>query len=125
MSASRGELWRVVTFNIWNRQGPWARRLPLIREGLLALDADVIGVQEVLGFPGIPSQADEIAAGTAWNVHHVPAWHVGGGLTFGNAILSPHALVDTASLPLPSPPGPATRSRLLLQSRYPSSALYT
>ncbi|MDB4956345.1 MAG: putative secreted protein [Myxococcales bacterium] len=110
MSESRADLWRVVTFNIWNRQGPWAERLPLIRQGLLALDADVIGLQEVLGFAGMPSQADEIAAGTGWNVHHVPAWDIGGGLTFGNAILSPHALIDTASLPLPSPPGLDTRT---------------
>jgi endonuclease/exonuclease/phosphatase family metal-dependent hydrolase len=103
-------VWRVVTLNIWNRQGPWAQRLPLIRAGLAALDADVIGLQEVLGFPGMPSQADEIAAGTGWHVHHVPAWHVGGGLTFGNAILSKHPLVETASLPLPAPEGLDTRT---------------
>jgi endonuclease/exonuclease/phosphatase family metal-dependent hydrolase len=102
--------WRVVTLNIWNRQGPWAQRLPLIRDGLRALDADVIGLQEVLGFPGMPSQADEIAAGTGWHVHYVPAWHIGGGLTYGNAILSKHPLVDTKSLPLPSPEGLDTRT---------------
>jgi endonuclease/exonuclease/phosphatase family metal-dependent hydrolase len=104
------DVWRVVTLNIWNRQGPWAQRLPLIRAGLAALDADVIGLQEVLGFPGMPSQADEIAVGTGWHVHYVPAWHVGGGLTFGNAILSKHPLAETASLPLPSPEGLDTRT---------------
>jgi endonuclease/exonuclease/phosphatase family metal-dependent hydrolase len=104
------ETWRVVTLNIWNRQGPWGQRLPLVRDGLAALDADVIGLQEVLGFPGMPSQADEIAAGTGWHVHHVPAWHLGGGLTFGNAILSKHPLADMQSLPLPSPPGLDTRT---------------
>jgi endonuclease/exonuclease/phosphatase family metal-dependent hydrolase len=100
----RADVWRVATLNIWNRQGPWAQRLPLIREGLLALDADVIGLQEVMGFTGVPSQAHEIAAGTGWNVHHVPAWNIGGGLTFGNAILSPHPLTDLQSLALPAPP---------------------
>ena len=104
------DVWRVVTFNIWNRQGPWAQRLPLIRDGLRALDADVIGLQEVLGFPGMPSQADEIAAGTDWHVHYVPAWHIGGGLTFGNAILSKHLLTDVASLPLPAPEGLDSRT---------------
>lgn len=107
---ARRDLWRVATLNIWNRQGPWPQRLPLIREGLLALDADVIGLQEVLGFTGMPTQADELAAGTGWNVFHVPAWDLGGGLTFGNAILSPHPLLDTASLPLPTPPGLDTRT---------------
>src|SRR3954468_21442681 len=97
--------WGPVTLNIWNRQGPWLERLPLIRDGLAALDPDVVGLQEVLGFPGMPDQAQEIAAGLGWNVHHVPAWNIGGGLTFGNAILSKHALLDTQSLPLPSPPG--------------------
>jgi len=104
------EVWRVATFNIWNRQGAWDKRLPVIRDGLSALDADVIGLQEVLAFGDLPSQADEIAAGLGWNVYHAPAWDVGGGLTFGNAILSPHRLFDTACLALPSPPGLDTRS---------------
>ena len=97
-------VWRVATFNIWNRQGPWDRRLPLIRDGLATLDADVVGLQEVLAFGALPSQADEIAAGLGWNVYHAPAWQVGGGLTFGNAILSRHRLFDTQCLPLPAPP---------------------
>src|SRR5690349_5543676 len=109
-TADRGDVWRVATLNIWNRQGPWAERLPLIREGLRALDADAIGLQEVLGFTGLPSQAHEIAAGMGWNVHYVPAWNVGGGLTFGNAILSPHPLVDLQTLALPTPEGLDTRT---------------
>ena len=106
-------LWRVATFNIWNRQGPWDRRLPLIRDGLAALDADVIGLQEVLAFGQVPTQAtqaDEIAAGLGWHVYHAPAWQIGGGLTFGNAILSPHRLFDTQCLALPTPPGLDTRA---------------
>jgi endonuclease/exonuclease/phosphatase family metal-dependent hydrolase len=101
---------RAVTLNIWNRQGDWKARLPLIRDGLAALAPDVIGLQEVLGFPGVPSQAEEIAAGTGWHVHYAPAWYIGGGLTFGNAILSPHRLLDAASLPLPAPPEVDTRT---------------
>jgi endonuclease/exonuclease/phosphatase family metal-dependent hydrolase len=106
----RDAIWRVVTFNIWNRQGPWAQRLPLIRDGLRALDADVIGLQEVLGFPGMPSQAHEIASGTDWNVHYAPAWHLGGGLQFGNAILSRYPLRDPQILPLPTPDTGETRT---------------
>jgi endonuclease/exonuclease/phosphatase family metal-dependent hydrolase len=104
------DTWRVVTLNIWNRQGPWAQRLPLIQRQLAALEPDVVGLQEVLGFPGMPSQADEIAAAFGWNVHHVPAWHIGGGLTFGNAILSKHPLLDTQSFSLPAPPDLDTRT---------------
>jgi endonuclease/exonuclease/phosphatase family metal-dependent hydrolase len=101
---------RVATLNIWNRQGPWPQRLPLLRAGLAGLDADVIALQEVLGFPGQPSQADELAAGTDWHVFYAPAWHIGGGLTFGNALVSRHPLRDTASLPLPTPPEVDTRT---------------
>ena len=104
------DIWRVATLNIWNRQGPWAERLPLIRRALVELDADAIALQEVLGFAGLPSQAHEIADGTGWNVHHVPAWNVGGGLTFGNAILSPHPLSETRTLSLPTPDGLDTRT---------------
>jgi len=101
--------WRVATFNIWNRNH-WPERLPLIRRELAALDADVIGLQEVLAMPGLPTQADEIAEGTGWHIFHAPAWNVGGGLTFGNAILSRHRLFDTEVLPLPSPEGLDTRT---------------
>jgi endonuclease/exonuclease/phosphatase family metal-dependent hydrolase len=106
---ARSDLWRIVTLNIWNRQGPWAERLPLIREGLRALDADAIALQEVLGL-GPANQAQEIADAMDWNVHYGPAWDIGGGLTFGNAILSPHRLTDTQCLPLPTPPGLETRT---------------
>lgn len=84
----------------------------MICEGLAGLDADVIALQEVLGFEGMPSQAHEIAAGMGggWNVHHAPAWNVGGGLTFGNALLSRHALADPRVLPLPAPEGLDTRT---------------
>jgi len=85
---------RALTFNIWNRQGPWAERLPLIREGLRALEPDVIGLQEVLGLGGV-SQADEIASGLGLHVHYGPAWQLGGGVTFGNAVLSKYPFVTT------------------------------
>src|SRR5262245_57297510 len=108
---SRGDLWRIVTFNIWNRQGPWERRLPLIREQLRALDADAIALQEILALGG-RTQADDIVEGWGWHVYHAPAWVIGGGLTFGNAIASPHPLLDCEAFPLPTPPGLDTRSAI-------------
>ena len=119
----RTDVWRVATLNIWNRQGPWQRRLPLIRDGLRALDLDVIGLQEVLGFAGMPSQADELAAGTGWNVHYAAAWQIGGGLSMGNAILSPHPLRDVQSLPLPAPPGLDTRTVAFARVELPHGPL--
>jgi endonuclease/exonuclease/phosphatase family metal-dependent hydrolase len=100
----------VVTANIWNKGGPWQQRAPLLRDGLVALDADVVGLQEVLALPGQPTQADELFAGTGWNIYYAPAWHVGGGLTFGNAIASPHRLLDPEVIALPTPAGLDTRA---------------
>lgn len=101
---ARSDLWRIVTLNIWNRQGPWAERLPLIVDGLRALDADAISLQEVLAFNG-ETQAHELGRALGMNVHFAPAWEVGGGLSFGNAILSPHALSDRRAIALPTPAG--------------------
>jgi endonuclease/exonuclease/phosphatase family metal-dependent hydrolase len=100
---------RAVTINIWNRQGPWDRRLPLLRDGLAALAPDVVGLQEVLALAG-RSQADEIADGLGWHVHYAPAWTIGGGLTWGNAILSRWPLARSEVLPLPAPPELDSRS---------------
>jgi endonuclease/exonuclease/phosphatase family metal-dependent hydrolase len=99
---------RVLTLNIWNRQGPWAERLPLIRAGLVEHMPDVVGFQEVLAFGGT-CQADEIAAGLGYHVHYAPAWEIGGGLTMGNAILSRWPFADTQVLPMVAPPDTDTR----------------
>ena len=94
----------VLTLNIWNRQGPWERRLPLLRDAFTRLAPDVIGLQEVMAFGG-RSQADELADGLGLHAHYGVAWPMGGGLSMGNAILSPHPLVETDVLPLPAPDG--------------------
>ena len=53
---------KLVTLNIWNKQGPWPERLALIRAELEALDADIVGLQEVLrSDQDDATQADEIA----------------------------------------------------------------
>ncbi len=91
---------RLVTLNIWNRQGPWERRLPLLRAGLQALDADIIALQEVLRLPGSGDQATEI--GTHPHVAYGAAIQIAGGpLEFGNALLSRWPIVETWVVPLP------------------------
>jgi endonuclease/exonuclease/phosphatase family metal-dependent hydrolase len=37
---------RVLTLNIWNREGPWPQRRALLREWLARLKPDLIGLQE-------------------------------------------------------------------------------
>ena len=73
---------RVVTLNIWNRGGPWERRLELIREELTRLKPDLVGLQEVLEMEvdgKRESQALAIAEGLGFEV----AYGKGHELDFG------------------------------------------
>src|ERR1700690_1383306 len=75
---------RILPLNIWNRQGPWEQRLPLIRRGIEALSPDVIGLQEILHHDSsAEDQATEIAAGLGYQCTFGAAWHIGGGLHLG------------------------------------------
>jgi endonuclease/exonuclease/phosphatase family metal-dependent hydrolase len=38
----------ILTLNVWNREGPWPDRLPLIRSWIDRLQPDLIGLQEVV-----------------------------------------------------------------------------
>lgn len=101
---------KALTLNIWNRQGPWDRRLPLIRAGIESLEPDVIGLQEVLAMENGGNQADEIADGLGYHVASFPAWNIGGGLTFGNAVMSRHPIVESETFALPPPVKTESRS---------------
>lgn len=104
------ELLRVATLNVWNRSGPWAERLALIREGIARLDADVIGLQEVMRLvrPGTlepisseHDQAAEIANGFGYEIGYAAASDYGNGLIMGNAVLSRFPLYETRTFRLP------------------------
>lgn len=102
---------RVLTLNIWNRQGPWESRLALIRAGIQALDPDLVALQEVLCHDG-KSQADEIMAGMDYFSAFGTAHDYGAGVLFGNAVLSRWPISRTEVLPLPI--GASTENRSLL-----------
>jgi endonuclease/exonuclease/phosphatase family metal-dependent hydrolase len=114
MSAS--DRLRVVTLNIWNTQGPWPERLRLIRRELAELKPDLIGLQEVLHLdnapPGTVDQAQAIADGLGYYAAFASAWHIGGGLQFGNALLSRWPFAAAESFPLPCEPEDETRGLL-------------
>ena len=101
---------RVATLNVWNRSGPWAERLRLIRDELGRLDADVVGLQEVMRLvrPGTleplspdHDQAHEIANGFDYEIGYAGASDYGNGLIMGNAVLSRFPLFETRSFRLP------------------------
>jgi endonuclease/exonuclease/phosphatase family metal-dependent hydrolase len=119
---SRLEKLRVCTLNIWNKAGPWAERLPLIRKQLTEISPDIVGLQEVLRLipdekqPPVPApdndQASEIADGLGYNIAYAIAADYSGGLKFGNAILSRHKILDSRTFRLPGADSGETRSLL-------------
>lgn len=103
---------RLVTLNTWGRIGPWKRRLPLIADGLRALDAHVIGLNEIWeDAAGNSAQEIADAIGGAWHVHFGPAYEDQElGRRFGNAVLSRFPFLETAAWPLPEPMGDPGRN---------------
>lgn len=111
-------LLRILTLNIWHRRGPWAQRLALIREGLQALQPDLVGLQEVLWRDG-RSQADEIADGLGYQVAFGAAATYEDGEQFGNAVLSRLPISRTQVFPLPDGGTTQRRSMLLAECGSP------
>lgn len=99
---------RVATLNIWNKSGPWAARTALIRSEMERLEADVIGLQEVLELRRgelTMNQADELRGDMerAYAAAHdvATSWGKDNQLHFGNAVLSRWPIVDEESFVLP------------------------
>jgi endonuclease/exonuclease/phosphatase family metal-dependent hydrolase len=86
---------RVLTLNIWNRCGPWEERCAAIRQCLRELDADLVGLQEVIVTPD-GDRLDQGAALAEGFGYHVcfGASHVD-GYSFGNALLSRWPVVQS------------------------------
>lgn len=92
-------------------EGVWARRRGLLVEVLRAAGPDVVGLQEALDEPPM---AAELASVLGWR--SVSA----GGL----AVLSPHPIVASRYLPLPSPPeAQMQQGALLAEVAAPGGAL--
>lgn len=101
---------RAATLNIWHRSSPWEERLLAIREGLRTVAPDVIGLQEVLNYPGF-DQGQLIAEGLGYEV----AWAQSSpnhGYPVGNAILSKWPILEQKSFALPT--GGSDETRILV-----------
>jgi endonuclease/exonuclease/phosphatase family metal-dependent hydrolase len=97
----------VMTLNIWNYEGPWAERLPLIREWIRLLDPDLIGLQEVL-YSETYEQAAEIFEGFDYHREYAGEMEYWNDRTlkFGNLIASrwPITEVEITRLPMAGKP---------------------
>ena len=118
--ACYAEVMRVVTLNIWNKSGPWKQRMQLIGAELDRLDADVIGLQEVLELRAgshVDNQCEEFkgSRGYVYGAAHTVMESEGGGLFFGNAVMSKHPIREHTVLPLPGD-DPSDAKRALLHA---------
>jgi len=124
---------RIATLNIWNKSGPWPERCQAIRSGIRRLAPDVLGLQEVLRLTrdGVPvitpeqDQATELATGLGYEIAYGAAMHYGGGLLFGNALLSRHPIVEQKVVPLPAKDASEARSVLYALVETPAGLLPT
>lgn len=95
-----GEL-TCVTLNIWNRFGPWEERLPRIRDGLRALDPDIIGLQEVVMLPEAGFDQNALISDGLPQTHVAWARCSKNVQPVGNSILSRFPIKESAAFDLP------------------------
>ena len=63
---------RIVTLNTWKNEGDYARRLPLMRDGLAAMAPDVVCLQECFVAEGLDTAA-WLAVELGFGLHAAPA----------------------------------------------------
>jgi endonuclease/exonuclease/phosphatase family metal-dependent hydrolase len=114
---------RVVTINIWNRSGPWEDRFELLRKNLVRLDADVVGLQEVI----VTEHGDKLHQGKAiadaLGYHMVFGASHGEGFSFGNAVLSRWPIARHEVFALPGGDDSEPRSLLFAEIAAPFAKL--
>jgi endonuclease/exonuclease/phosphatase family metal-dependent hydrolase len=91
---------RCLTLNIWSGEAPLADRTALIEEGIKTLAPDVVALQEVGDWPGLPNQAASLAARTGLSHVFGRAIAFKGGHE-GLALLSRLPIATHGSLELP------------------------
>jgi hypothetical protein len=57
---------RLATLNVFGLSGNWSDRLVVLRNGFLALDADVVTLQETMVRAEIDQAAEILGAGFSW-----------------------------------------------------------
>lgn len=104
---------RIATFNIQHCRNFLAGKIdyPFFSDAVRALDADVIGLNEVRGegpAEGYDAQAEILAEATGYRYYFAKAIDVGGKNPYGNAILSRLPIRSAKTVLIPDPP-PARR----------------
>lgn len=85
----------VLTLNIWNRSGPYAERLKLLRAAIADLQPDLIGLQEVVGH----EQMQELLSDTEYHSDYFGARYEGSEMGIGIAARWPLRARQELNLP--------------------------
>jgi endonuclease/exonuclease/phosphatase family metal-dependent hydrolase len=91
---------RCLTLNLWGAEAPLADRMALVRQGIETLAPDVVALQEVCEWPGLPNQAATLAEQTGLSFIFANAIAFRGGHE-GLAFLSRLPIVAQDSRELP------------------------
>lgn len=92
--------YKVMTLNMWNTSGPYAKRRARMREWIEKLDPDVIGFQEVVQGDG-RNTVEELVDGLGYNTDFAVAekWDQG---EFGNSVASRYPMTKRKVVELPN-----------------------
>ena len=114
----------VLTLNIWNYEGPWKERLPLIRACIESLEPDLIALQEVLVGDAIDQPA-LLFQGTpyAYEFGRAQDFWLDPSLAFGNLVASRWPLAQTHVAELPQREGVAGRVAVITNVQSPFGAV--
>ncbi|MEZ4231489.1 MAG: endonuclease/exonuclease/phosphatase family protein [Polyangiaceae bacterium] len=124
---AHGEL-KVISLNIWNKSGPWPRRREFIRRELDAWAPDLVGLQEVLRLEGRAGDVEgdqlaELNQRLGFHSAYAKATEFGGGLQFGNGLLSRFPIVEHTRIALPECDSGEQRSALYALVQHPEGPL--
>lgn len=78
----------VLSLNLWHDKGDWPKRRALIVAEIRRLKPDLIALQEVLQYPGLRNQAEDLAQAAGYQAQFVSVDPADAPRRYGNAILS-------------------------------------
>jgi len=96
---------RIVTINIWGNNGDVERRMKVLIPQLIALEPNVVTMQEVREVPGGLRQASRVAEALNADFRFGVVDPDSPGGPIGNAIISNLPIKKTTTLDLPTPRG--------------------
>lgn len=85
----------VLTYNIWHDQRDWPARRAVMFPALEEINADIIGLQEVIQHSNVPNQAATIAELMGYEMFFSSTDPPESEKRYGNAILTRHPIIES------------------------------